>query len=104
MLVQVTQDTEFGSVVDLLVEMVEYERGLGTLGVSVSDGSQGFPPGSCGQFVEQVLPEMVRAVQDGKGFRCGWWRWVVPLEPAGWSLYSKPLRLPLRSVVFDQVP
>jgi hypothetical protein len=27
MLVQVTHDTEFGSVVDLFVEMVEHERG-----------------------------------------------------------------------------
>jgi hypothetical protein len=39
MLVQVTQDTEFGSVVDLFVEMVENERGLGALGVFVSDGT-----------------------------------------------------------------
>ena len=35
MLVQVTHDTEFGSVVDLLVEMVEHQRGLVTLGVFV---------------------------------------------------------------------
>jgi hypothetical protein len=37
--VQVTHDTEFGPVVDLFVEMVEHERGLGTLGVFVSNGT-----------------------------------------------------------------
>ena len=39
MLVQVTHDTEFGSVVDLFVEMVEHERRLVTLGVFVSNGT-----------------------------------------------------------------
>jgi hypothetical protein len=39
MLVQVTHDAELGSVVDLLVELVEHERGLGTLGVFVSNGT-----------------------------------------------------------------
>lgn len=39
MLVQVTHYGEFGSVVDLLVEAVEHECGLGTLGVFVSDGA-----------------------------------------------------------------
>lgn len=39
MLIQVTHDTEFGSMVDLFVEMVEDERGLVTLGVFVSDGT-----------------------------------------------------------------
>ena len=42
MQVQVTQDAEFGAVVDLFVEMVEHERGLVTLGVLASDGAQRF--------------------------------------------------------------
>jgi hypothetical protein len=37
--VQVTNDTEFGSVVDLFVNLMEHERGLVTLGVFVSDGT-----------------------------------------------------------------
>jgi|SRR5450432_2500612 hypothetical protein len=63
MQVQVTHDTEFGPVVDLFVEMVEHERGLVTLGVFASDGAQRFPPGSCGQFLEQVPPEILRTAK-----------------------------------------
>jgi hypothetical protein len=39
MLVEITRDTEFGSVVDLFVKLMEHERGLITLGVFVSDGT-----------------------------------------------------------------
>src|SRR5262249_9370270 len=67
-------------------------------------GAQRLPPGSCGQFLEQALPEIVRTCQDGNGFRCRCRCRVIPLEPAGRSLHSQPLRLPFRSVVFDKVP
>src|SRR5262249_12619964 len=79
-------------------------RGLVTLGVFASDGTQRLPPGSCGQFLEQVLPEIVRTVQDGNGFRCRCRCRVIPLKTAGLSLHSQPLRIPFPSVVFDQVP
>jgi hypothetical protein len=92
--VQVTQDAEFGSVVDLFVKLVKHERGLVILGVRAGDGSQRLPPGSSWQFQEQVLPESVRTVQDGNGFRGSGRCRVIPLEPAGRSLRSKPLRVP----------
>ncbi len=71
MSVQVTQDAELGPVVDLFVKLVKHERGLVILGERASDGSQRLPPGSCGQLLEQVLPESVRTVQDGNGLRGG---------------------------------
>ena len=46
--VQVTQDAEFGPVVDLLVELVKHERRLVILGVWASDGSQRLPPEAAG--------------------------------------------------------
>jgi hypothetical protein len=44
--VQVTQDAEFGPVVDLFVKLVQHERGLIVLGVWAGDRSQRLPPGS----------------------------------------------------------
>jgi hypothetical protein len=102
--VQVTQDAKFGPVVDLLVKLVEHERGLVILGVRASDGSQRLPPGSCGQLLEQVLPESVRTVQDGNGLRGGGRCRVIPLKPAGQSLHSQPLRVPIPPVASDEVP
>ena len=46
----------------------------------------------------------MRTCQDRNGFRCRWRCRVIPLEPAGWSLHSQPLRIPFPSVVFDEVP
>src|SRR5215471_21209421 len=84
--------------------MMEHKRGLGTLGVFASDRAQRLPPGSYWQFLEEVLPEVVRTCQDGDGFRCRWRFRVIPLESARRSLHSQPLRLPFRSVIFDEVP
>jgi hypothetical protein len=82
MSVQITQDAELGRVMDLFVKMVKYERRLGTPGVFVSYGTQRFPPGRSRQFVEHVLPEFVRTIQDGQGFRGRCRRRVIPLAPA----------------------
>src|SRR5580692_11197934 len=102
--VQVTNDTEFGSVVDLFVNLMEHERGLVTLGVRVSNGPYRLPPGGFGHVREHVPPESVRTVQDGNGLRSCCWRRVIPLESARLSLDSQPLRIPFASVVFDEVP
>ncbi len=88
MQVQVTQDAEFGSVVYLFVKLVEHERGLVILCIWASDGTQRLQPGSCGQLLEQVPPESVRAGQDGDGFRGGCRCRVVPLKPAGRPLLA----------------
>lgn len=54
--------------------------------------------------MEQVTPESVRTVQDGDGLRSCCWRRVIPLESARLSIDSQPLRIPLASAVFDEVP
>src|SRR5580698_1004124 len=63
--VQITQDAELGAVVDLLVELMEYQRRLVVLGVRAGDGAQRLPPGSRRQPHQHVLPEGMRALQGG---------------------------------------
>jgi hypothetical protein len=104
MSVQVTQDAEFGPVMDLFVKLVKHERGLVILGVWAGDRSQWLPPGSRGQLLEHVLPESVRTVQDGNGLRGGGRCRVIPLKPAGRTLHSQPLRVPFPPVASDEVP
>src|SRR5580693_6918464 len=102
--VQVTQDAEFGPVVDLLVKLVKHESCLVLLGVRASDGSQWLPPRSGRQLPEHVLPESVRTVQDGNSLRGGGRRRVIPFKAAGRPLHSKPLRVPFPPVASDEVP
>jgi hypothetical protein len=104
MSVQVTQDAEFGPVVDLFVKLVRHERGLVILGVGASEGPQRLPPGSCWQLPKQVLPESVRTIQDGNGLRGSGRCRVIPLKPAGRSRHSEPLRVPFPPVASDEVP
>jgi hypothetical protein len=104
MLVQVTQDAEFGPVVDLLVKLVKEERCLVILRIRASDGPQRLPPGSCWQFLEQILPETMRTDQDGNGLRGSSGCRVIPLKPAGASIHAQPLRVPFPPVASDEVP
>ena len=104
MQVQITQDTQLGPVMDLLVKLVEHERCPVFLGNWASHGPQRLPPGRCGQGPEQVLPESVRMLQDGDGLRRGSRRRVIPLKPARRPLDSQPLRIPFPPITSGEMP
>src|ERR1700733_11519678 len=76
---------------NLLVKLVEHERGLVVLGVRAGDAPQRLPPGGGRQLPEQVLPESVRSLQDGNGLGGGGRRRVLPLDSARRPVHSQPL-------------
>jgi hypothetical protein len=89
-----TQHPELGTVMDLLVELMEHERRFVVLGVRAGDGTQRLPPGIRRQLMEQALPKGVGTFQCSDGFRCRRRCRIISLKACELSFDSQPLRIP----------
>ncbi len=65
--VQVAKDAQLGAMVDLLVQLVQYQIGLMLLGVETRDRPERLLPRRIGQSAQEVSPQVMCLSESGQG-------------------------------------